>query len=240
MRLSFFLIPVFFFAFLLLIVLPRLLRGQSAVVQILPPTSNTPAAPGVSLSLAGPAVNSLPELRALAAPHLNGKTGDAVAVSVARRFSLPVVQQPKDQPAYVSSEMDVLTQFSLPRQYGTTGLLAHNFLSGKRFAEIQVSDVVLIVYGDGHTARYRVEKIESYQALSPTSPYSQFIDLSAPRDRLLSSADLFNRVYTHPGRVVFQTCIAEGDEASWGRVFITAVEIDQRLPFPTPTQLYNN
>lgn len=240
MRVSSFFLPVFFFAFLFLLVLPRLLRGQSAIVQILPPTSITPAVPGSLFSLAGPAVSTLPELKALAAPYLNGKPADAVAVSVAGRFSLPVIQQPKDQPAFVSSDADVLTQFSLPRQYGTTGLLAHNFLSGKRFAEIQVGDVVSVVYGDGHAVRYRVEKIESYQALNPTSPYSQFIDLSVPHSRRLSSADLFNRVYTQPGQVVFQTCIAAGDEASWGRVFITATEIDQRFPLPTPTPFYNN
>jgi len=238
MRVSSFFIPVFFVAFLLLIILPRLLRGQSAVFQILPSTSVTPAATGSLLSLGGPAAGTLPELKALAAPYLNGKAADAVAVSVEGRLAMPVVQQPKDQPAFVSSEGDVLTQFSLPRQYGTTGLLAHNFLSGKRFAEIQVGDVVSVVYGDGHAARFRVEKIESYQALSPTSPYSQFIDLSAPQSRRLSSADLFNRVYTQPGQLVFQTCIAADGEASWGRVFITATGIDQHFLLPTP--FYNN
>ena len=233
-------IPAFIIAFLFVLLLPRLLRSQTAIVQILPPTSITPSAPDGLASLAGPAVSTLPELKELAAPHLNGKASDAVAVSVAGRFSLPVVQQPKDQPAFVSSEADVLTQFNLPRQYGTTGLLAHNFLSGKHFAEIRVGDIVSVVYGDGHAARYRVEKIESYQALSPTSPYSQFIDLSAPQNRRLSSADLFNRIYTHPGKVVFQTCIAEGNEASWGRVFINAAGIDQPFPLPTPVPFYNN
>jgi len=253
MKSSSLLIPVVFLAFLFVLVLPRLLRTQTAIVQILPPTSITPAAPRASARVFSASHSAqaadashvsarLPEeVGKFAAPYLNGKPEEAVAVAVEGRFSLPVVQQPKDQPAFVSSERDVITQFSLPRQYGTTGLLAHNFLSGKLFSEIQIGDVVSVVYGDGSAAYFQVDRIESYQALSPNSPYSQFIDLNSPNGGLMTSASLFNRIYTHPDRVVFQTCIAYNGEPSWGRLFISASRISLFSQIPAPEQsVYSN
>lgn len=244
MRVSSIFVPVIFLLFLFAFILPRLLRHQSTSAQVLPPTSVTPAAavageriPAGLLAVQPLPDTRLPELQALAAPYLTGKAVDAVVVAVDGRFALPVVQQPKDQPAFVSSEAGVLTQFRLPNQYGTTGLLAHNFLSGRLFGEMRRGDIVSVVYGDGNAAQFRVEKIESYQALSPTSPYSQFIDLSSLEGRPMSSASLFNRVYTYPGRVVFQTCIAANNESSWGRLFITATRITQ---LPAPSSQYNN
>jgi len=71
-------------------------------------------------------------------------------------------------------------------------------------------------------AHFRVTRLDRFQALSPNSPFSQFIDTDDASGQVLSSADLFSRVYTTSGSLVFQTCIQEGDEPSWGRLFVTA------------------
>jgi len=255
-------VPVLFIVMLFIIVLPRVIRAQTGNEQILPATSIMPevlAEPAVSerpvsASQAieealpprlpdapdAPAQGNFPDPGEFAAPYLNGDASEVIVVSVENRFTLPVVQQPHGQPAFVSSDHGVLTQFDLPGQYGTAGLLAHNFLSGKLFAEIIEGDLVTLVRGDGNTEHFQVTKIENYQALSPNSPYSEFVDLSEPGGQVLTSAALFNRVYTLPDQVVFQTCIAAYGEPSWGRLFITAARVSLSSDIPVPAAFISN
>jgi hypothetical protein len=82
---------------------------------------------------------------------------------------------------------------------------------------------VILVYGDGKTKTYRIDDIQSYQALSPYSVYSNFVDLAAPGKRM-SSTDVFNRVYGQGNVLVLQTCIKVGAEGSWGRIFLIGRE----------------
>jgi hypothetical protein len=37
----------------------------------------------------------------------------------------------------------------MPSKYGVTGLLAHNYLSGRHFFGLEIGDIVQLVYGDG-------------------------------------------------------------------------------------------
>jgi hypothetical protein len=136
-------------------------------------------------------------------------------------FALRVVKQVLDNPAYVSPINGTVTQFGLANQYGTIGLLAHNYLSGAFFARLALGNEIDIVNGDGSVRRYTVSTIRRFQALDPSSPYSNFIDLEkggAP----LSSTDLFNQIYTGGNKVVFQTCINANGNWSWGRLFVIA------------------
>lgn len=55
-------------------------------------------------------------------------------VYVPNVLALPVVQQPADQPYYVSNRDGEATQFSMAARYGNIGLLAHNTLSGRLFS----------------------------------------------------------------------------------------------------------
>ncbi len=135
-------------------------------------------------------------------------------------FAFPVVSQPKNNPAYVSSLPDVLTSFSLAEQKGATGLLAHNTLAGKKFSLLTTGNI-LGFYKDGSIQWYRVEKIYRFQALEPNSPTSNFRDLDHP-ERIISSSALFQEVYDQPGKLILQTCIASGQIDSWGRLFIVA------------------
>ena len=169
-----------------------------------------------------PAIPGYPGLTNFAASLINGQASQVVGVYVPGVFALPVRQQPIGQPDYVASEQDVLTQFGLPSRYGSVGLLAHNYLSGDQFFQLHANQNVVLIYGDGRLEHYTIAAIEAYQALKPTSPFSEFINLNDPNHSLLSSADLFNEVYTTSHRVIFQTCIEANGEPSWGRMFIIA------------------
>ena len=138
-------------------------------------------------------------------------------------FAYPIVQQPQGNAAFVSNQPGVLTSFSMASRYETTGLLAHNTMAGADFEYINVGQALTLVYASGEMKSYQVVAIERYQALSPNSPYSEFIDQSRPGSRRLSASELFSHIYAVGNRLVLQTCIAAGGIPSWGRLFIIAV-----------------
>jgi hypothetical protein len=166
------------------------------------------------------------QLEAFAGSFPRGMPGEVVGVYVPGVLALPVMQQPVGQAGYVSDKNKMITQFSMPMRYGSTGLLAHNYLSGKRFFELAVGLDVVIIHGDGHRELFRINQIQEYQALTPNSPYSQFIDLDDLSQTVLTSSELFNRVYTTADQVVFQTCIEAFGDPSWGRIFVIAEPIE--------------
>lgn len=139
-------------------------------------------------------------------------------------MALRVIQQPANDPAFVSAVAGVATQFSLANQYDVVGLLAHNFAAGNYFSQIEAGDVVNVIYGDGEVDAYKVSMIEEFQALSPSSASSKFVDLTS--GVTLSATNLFKKVYTGDPHLVLQTCIARGNEASWGRMFIIAEPVE--------------
>lgn len=243
MRPSSFIMPaLFFFTILLTSILSRFLRPQAAQTEILPSTSLLPSLKEPTLS--GPSVviePAFPGLGEFAGAVLNGHAGEVVGIYVEDVFALPVVQQPRNQPAFVSTQDQQLTQFAMPTQYGAVGLLAHNYLSGRMFSRLLPEDEVVVIYGDGRTDLYRITHAESYQALNPVSPYSDFLDLAYPESQPISSAVLFNRIYTRPDHLVFQTCIEANGDPSWGRLFVTAVkDTSIEIHLPAIGQTTNN
>jgi hypothetical protein len=152
---------------------------------------------------------------------MNGKAGQVVGVFDPQTFAFPVLQQPDGYPTFVSAKPGVVTQFGSPSGYGTVGLLAHNNLAGADFYKLQPGETIFLVYGDGAAAPYMVDKIHEFQALSPESPFSNFLDLDNPGPQLTSS-QVFTQIYTQSNQVVFQTCLARNGDPSWGRTFITA------------------
>lgn len=134
-------------------------------------------------------------------------------------LSASIVQQ--SSAAYVSSRAGTVTQFGLAGQYGSIGLLAHNYLSGASFSRLGAGSEIYLVYGDGSTKKYQVTSVKKYQALSPTDLYSDFKNLDNP-DTTLSSSDLFSETYGQGGKLVLQTCISKDGQSSWGRLFIIA------------------
>jgi hypothetical protein len=153
--------------------------------------------------------------------------GKPAGIYVAGSLSLPIVQQPVGQPAFVSSKPGVLTQFTMAEEYGTTGLLAHNTLAGAEFSRLELGKYIALVYSDGRITYYRVQNIERYQALDPLNPYSDFRSTDGTR---LDVADLFNKIYAaKPGQLVLQTCIASGGNPSWGRLFVIATPVTEQV-----------
>jgi hypothetical protein len=169
--------------------------------------------------------SKLPSLREFIPTIINGNPRQLVGVFIDDTLALHVVQQPSSNPGFVSSEPDVVTEFSLAAQYGTTGLLAHNTAAGEYFAEITTGRRIVLVYGNGSLKYFRVNQIRQFQALSPNSPYSNFADLDAP-EKTLSVETLFYQIYQGDGNLVFQTCIERDGQASWGRLFVIAEPIE--------------
>jgi len=155
----------------------------------------------------------------------NGEASVVRGVYVPNVFALRVQQQPDNNDGYVSSILGVVTQFHLASQSGVTGLLAHNYLSGDLFFDLEIDQEVNVIYGDGSGQRYIISEIYEYQALQPNSAFSDFIDLET--NQKLTSTQLFNRVYTGENHVTFQTCIAKDGNLTWGRLFVIATPLEE-------------
>lgn len=151
----------------------------------------------------------------------NGRTDVLRGVYVPDVLALPIVQQPQDQPYYVSSREGEATQFSIASQYGSIGLLAHNTLSGKFFSRLSVGQQVRLVYGDGRVEEFVVTDRLRFQASDPASISSSFYNLD--RNETLSSNEMFLRAYAGERHLVFQTCIEANGNPSWGRLFVMAL-----------------
>lgn len=148
-------------------------------------------------------------------------------VYVSDVLALPVIQQPSGNIGYVSPRDGEITQFSTAADFGNVGLLAHNTLSGRFFAQLAIGQEVRLVYGDGKVAYFVITQILRFEALEPTSQYSSFRDLT--NDEMLTSSQLFNKVYGGKPHVTFQTCIAGDTGPSWGRLFVIAVPKAQNV-----------
>ena len=153
----------------------------------------------------------------------NGKAMDLRGVYVSDVLALPVVQQPSNNAGYVSSTDGEATQFRMASQYGNIGLLAHNHLSGKLFAQLAAGQEVRLVYGDGKVETFVVLEVLKYQALQPNSPYSEFRNMNDSKSKTLSAEQMFKRVYFGDKHVTFQTCIEKDGSLSWGRLFVIAI-----------------
>ncbi len=151
----------------------------------------------------------------------NGEADVLRGVYVQDVLALPVVQQPADQPFYVSGQEGEATQFSMVSRYGNIGLLAHNTLSGRFFSKLAAGQEVRLVYGAGRIEYFRVVQTLRFQALQPESVTSSFRNLD--KDEVLSAGDLFNQAYAGERHLVFQTCIEAYGNSSWGRLFVIAV-----------------
>lgn len=145
------------------------------------------------------------------------RTGLVTGIFAPGAFAAPVVQQPYNNPIFVSSREDQVTQFRTAQRAGSIGLLAHNYLLGKDFFELQVGSRLHIVYANGRSRAYQVYAIKDYQALSLYT----FRELGTQTS--IDQYPLFDQIYRAEGdRVVLQTCIQKGNNLSWGRRFILA------------------
>ncbi|HLF87456.1 MAG TPA: hypothetical protein VI451_00790 [Anaerolineales bacterium] len=152
----------------------------------------------------------------------NGKASQVTGIYLEDVLAFPVVHQ-NGNAAYVSMGADEVTQFGMAADYGSTAFLAHNYLAGATFFQLSEGQVITLVYGDGNTADFQIQSIRRFQALSPNSTQSTFVDLDS--NQKLSAADLFYSVYNSDNPVVLQTCIEKDGVSSWGRLFVIAVPL---------------
>ena len=164
--------------------------------------------------------NILPDFRDFAQPVENSDVNTLSGVYVPNVLALPVIQQPSGDDGYVSNKDDQTTQFAMASQFGSIGLLAHNYLSGRFFSELAVGHEVRLVYGNGRVEYFVITEILRYQALEPNSQLSSFRNLD--HSEVLSAEQMFKRVYAGERHVTFQTCIEANGTVNWGRLFVVA------------------
>ncbi len=150
----------------------------------------------------------------------NGKANQVTGLFVDNVMAYQVTGQPNGDLSYVSTDPTKITEFGLARQYGSEGLLAHNYLAGAYFFKLSKGDIITLVYGDGSTANFQIDEVRSFQALSPESTQSHFVDQETGKE--LSASGLFNQIYNSSHALVLQTCITKDGESSWGRLFVMA------------------
>lgn len=152
--------------------------------------------------------------------------GDAVVgIYVPDTLAMPVVQQPVGAPSFISNQANVVTQFELASQYGNAGLLAHNYLAGAKILQLEIGQLIYLIFDDGSTQVYIVSELLHYQALSPKSFTSDFRSLDYSSGQF-SAQDLFNQIYAERDDVILQTCISSQGVLDWGRLFVIAVPND--------------
>ena len=139
--------------------------------------------------------------------------------------TLQVMQQPVGNNNFVTPQLDVVTEYQTALNYGTIGLLAHNYLAGQYFFQISPGQNIELIYNDKTTVRFVVTQIQQYRALSQNSSASDFIDLDS--GKFLTASQLFRKIYKNQtGHLVLQTCIYADQNPTWGRLFIIAEPVE--------------
>lgn len=105
-----------------------------------------------------------------------------------RFASLRVVGQGGNSGFVSGGERDV-TFFRDASWWGTTGLLAHDYLAGRKFSTLGVGDHVVLVYRHKRVAYLVTDVVRLYP------------------DGAVGKAQAFNLMYRTPGRMVLQTCL---------------------------------
>jgi len=153
----------------------------------------------------------------------DGQSGLVRGVYVPGVLALRVVQQPAGNPNYVSLAPGIATQYAAAGNYGVTGLLADDASAGVLYYSLASGQAVSLVFGDGRVLSYRVSAIYRYRALSPSDPYSDFVDVDSGEQ--VTAVQLFGRIYAGGNHITFQTCLAQDGLLNWGRLFVIATPL---------------
>ena len=153
--------------------------------------------------------------------HDNNPSELLYELYIDRNTSFRIVQQPVGKGNFVTNLPDFVTEFQLASNYGSIGILAHNYLAGQYFFQISQGQKLKLIYSDKSTSSFIVTKVQQYQALSPNSPMSDFVDLNT--GEYLTASQLFKRIYSNQtGNLILQTCIFNDQNPTWGRLFVIA------------------
>ena len=178
---------------------------------------------GQARALTGPRVGDLPSLQAFANEIKTGKAEELVGLYIPEILAAQVTSQPRGDAGFVNPWPNFVTVFSDASKFGSTGLLAHNYLAGQGFSQLKKHQTLNLIHGNGTTSLFVVTEILRYRAQEPNSVTSTFKNLE--NGESLTASELFLKVYDRPGMVILQTCISAEGNASWGRLFIIAEPI---------------
>ena len=153
----------------------------------------------------------------------NGQAKVVRGVYVPEILALPVLQQPEDDPGSVFQVDGVATQFRSAARNNVIGLLAHNYLAGASFSNLKIGQDVRIVYGNGRVNYFKINRLARFRAVLPGSQDESYVDLSS--NISYTAQDIFTMFYDGDAHVTFQTCIGQGDNSSWGRLFVVAIPV---------------
>jgi hypothetical protein len=146
------------------------------------PSETAPVEPPPTAAIPQPSATPREKLffdRVLSMRSKMDNPDQVVGVYVDNVLALRVLQQPANNPAFVSTVDGTATQFLLASRWRVTSGCWHTtILSGDLFFQLQPGDIVQLIYGDGSVDEYEVREIQQYQALSPNSPYSDLLTMS--------------------------------------------------------------
>lgn len=143
-----------------------------------------------------------------------------LSVEIHGSITYTVASQPMGNNSFVSNKHETLTRFRLADRYGTIGLLAHNTHAGAAFNELQAGDLIRLQYENHKSVPYQIQSFRRFQAQTPNSPYSTFIDLED--GTRYSASELFMNMYGSGYQLVLQTCLNKNGLEDWGRLFVIA------------------
>ncbi len=175
--------------------------------------------------------DALPTLEQFVEQVANGNGETLRGVYVPLKLALPVVQQPPGREDYVSPMNAEVTEFRMAQKAGSVGLLAHNYLAGRHFFNIERGDLVFLAYGNRRVETFVVEEIRKYEELYN----GLYKDLETLQD--YDARQVFHEMYGGERHVTLQTCIEKDGNWNWGRLFIIAlpqVETEALAPPPPP------
>lgn len=155
-----------------------------------------------------------------------------IEIEYAPEHSAHILRQPPNQPGWITNQIGQVNTFRLAMEHGCLGILAHNYLAGQHFKDIQPNQIVEIIYDDDWIKLYEITAIHRFRATRPNSPYSSFVSIEKDgvASELIKYNRLFDRMYaSNTGKLVMQTCIALGDNPTWGRLFIIGKLVDQSI-----------
>jgi hypothetical protein len=95
----------------------------------------------------------------------DGQPEEVRGVHVPGVLELPVIQQPSSDGVFVSPDLDVATQFRSAASHGVTGLLAHNYLSGRLFYNFNPGSEYTLSRHTG-IRTYRVDRLSAIRSLT--------------------------------------------------------------------------
>ena len=156
---------------------------------------------------------------------MNGNSEQVTGIWLPNLTGLMVEEQPAGKSGFVSDQPDKVTHFQLAADFGSIGLLAHSYLAGAFFNDLELDQIITIIYGDGSTDKYKITEIRQYQALDPDNALTDFAAIDNGGKKI-SQEDLFYEIYNHPGRLILQTCILFNNDNQWGRKFIIATKVE--------------